>query len=52
MRFGLFLAFLIVLAEFSADVRGKPTIVGCYLRGFHSADSARCDTPRESGNGG
>lgn len=42
MRLLLFIASVIILMEFRADVAGRPTIIGCYLRGLEAADVSRC----------
>lgn len=38
----MILSFAVALAEFRAEVHGKPTIIGCYIRGFDGINSARC----------
>ena len=43
MRLLLFIASVILLIEFRADVGGHPTIIGCYLRGLEAADVSRCN---------
>lgn len=44
MRFvALGLMILMAFAEFRAEVHGKPTIIGCFIRGMDDLDTARCD---------
>lgn len=48
MRFALFLVFLWAIAEFLADLQGRPTIIGCYIRGIDVAyDDGRCAAPED-----
>lgn len=37
------LLFAVLMAEFSDEVRGKPTVVGCFLAELHGVEKPVCD---------
>lgn len=43
MKILLFLSALIILSQFRADLNGKATIVGCFIRGLDAINDGRCN---------
>lgn len=33
------------LQSLNAEVQGRETVLGCYLRGWHGIEDGRCDAP-------
>lgn len=45
-NFSLFLLLVLLILAFNSEIRGKPTIFGCYLRGLHGIDDGVCSGGR------